>query len=350
MKNGQASAVLGGVFGLESPAESNELVEPPFLGPNVQYFLSARCALAALIAARRPKSAWLPSYLCGAVLTPFVQSGVATHFYDVGNELRASESDWIDAVQPGDLVLVIHYFGFPHSRFPAEQLVNRGALLVEDASQAVFLRQQFPHSACILYSPRKFLGVPDSGVMVSEGETGTESIDLEAPPTAWWKSAVEVSLSRRNFDLTGRSNNWFTKFQYVEAEFPIGLFRASDLSRKLLSAVDWGAMRTRRRANYRKLLELAASYAVLPELTADVVPLGFPVRVDAAMRGAILRRLYAAGIYAPTHWPIADIVPGAFCSAHQLSRSLITLLCDQRATLPDMEWQAREFGAALAGA
>jgi dTDP-4-amino-4,6-dideoxygalactose transaminase len=284
------------------------------------------------------------------MLAPFLQSSAPIRFYPVDGHLQVSETSWIEEIRAGDMVVVIHYFGFPNHSFPAALVKLKGAILVEDASQALFLAQQFRESTCILYSPRKFLGVPDGGIMVSSTETAAESAPLEQPPQAWWTEAVAMSLRRRNFDLTGQPNNWFAGFQRVEAEFPVGLYRASDLSRMLLSAVDYDAIRTRRRANYAQLLDSASGLAVFGELGLDVVPLGFPVRLDAGIRDSVLRRLHAAKIYTPMHWPLEGIVPESFRQSHELALSGLTLLCDQRCTSHDMDRQAREFEASVQAA
>ena len=344
------SGILGGVFALEPMSEATTM---PFGAGNVQYFLSVRCALTAVIEAHKPKTAWLPSYLCGDILTPFLHKKVAIRLYAIDARLRVPNRSWIGEIQPGDVVLAIHYFGFPNRGFPAAAAASQGAIIVEDASQALFLPQQFPESLGILYSPRKFLGVPDSGILVARGETGVESIKLQPPPLNWWREAVEVNVKRREFDLIGQpsgGNNWFAQFQRVESEFPVGLFRASDLSRAILSSVDYDAIRTRRRANYAKLLELAGRQAVFPVLPPEIVPLGFPLRARGGLRDRILRQLHAARIFAPVHWPIQSIVPASFEESHKLSRRLITLVCDQRATVEDMEWQAGEFLASESAA
>jgi hypothetical protein len=82
-------------------------------------------------------------------------------------------------------------------------------------------------------------------------------------------------------------------------------------------------------------------------LPLEVVPSGFPVRVNAAARASVLRHLHAEGIYVPVHWPIAAVVPASFHRSHELALSCMTLLCDQRCTLEDMDRQAGEFKAAL---
>jgi hypothetical protein len=331
--------MLGGVFGLETPGSAKERF---FHGQNVQYFLSVRCALAALIEARKPKSAWLPSYLCPAILTPFLQRGVEIRYYAVDDQFHLPDEDWTQNIQPGDFVLAIHYFGFPLLSFPAAQATAAGAFLIEDASQALFLRQQYETSGCVLYSPRKFLGVPDGGILVARGETGTESLVLEPPPVAWWESVLDMARRRREFDRTGEANGWFERFQRVEQEFPVGLFRASDLTHEILSSFDFAFVRARRRENFAEMLKLVGHYALFQELDDDVVPLGFPVRVETRLREQVLGRLHAARIYAPVHWVMGGTVP-----PDALSLSEITLLCDQRCTLRDMEWQASQFLASV---
>ncbi|MBZ5610774.1 MAG: hypothetical protein LAP38_21125 [Acidobacteriia bacterium] len=342
-----AGRILGGAFGLELPADFGGAAAP-FFGPEAQYFLSARCALLALCAAHRPGTAWLPSYLCGSIREPFVRSRVPIRYYGLDESLRVSGTDWTQEIRAGDLVLVIHYFGFPNATFPFDGVLSRGALLVEDASQALFLPRQFRESVSILYSPRKFLGVPDGGVMLSDGGSRLAPDSLDEPPRSWWRSAVAMALKRREFDLTGRPNDWHKLFQRVEATFPVGPYRASDLSRMLISSADFDEIRKRRRANYARLLELLGQYALFPELAGDVVPLGFPVRVEPGIRNQVLWKLHHRRIYAPLHWPINGVVPESFHPSHGLASSCLTLICDQRCSLDDMDRQAGVFLAAAA--
>jgi dTDP-4-amino-4,6-dideoxygalactose transaminase len=84
----------------------------------------------------------------------------------------------------------------------------------------------------------------------------------------------------------------------------------------------------RRRANFRLLLDYLSPWAMAKQLPPDVVPLGFPIRVPD--RDALLKRLYAAQIYAPVHWPLGDTVPQEHEASWRLSESLLTVPCDQR--------------------
>ncbi len=169
----------------------------------------------------------------------------------------------------------------------------------------------FPRAACILYSPRKFLGVPDSGVLVSDARPEPSAAQLIEPP----RGVVEFArsrcpLRRRSFDLTGQPDNWFDLFQRVESEFPVGPYRASDLSKTLLGrASTTKTIAAQRRANYWKLSNLLGDFALFPELPAGRGSFGLSGARAPDARDRILRRLHAQRIYAPVHWRIDDVVP-----------------------------------------
>jgi len=300
--------------------------------------------LLAVCETANPGAAWLPSYLCGAVLDPFRKLGVPLRYYDPHPASEPVELAWTKDVERGDLVLTIHYFGFPNRTLPVAQLAQQGAIVVEDASQGLFVKQQYPETHCILYSPRKFLGVPDSGVMVSSSNNDIRSELLEPPPGDWWKNALAMVQMRREFDLIGGENLWFPLFLDVEKTFPLGPYRSSDLAKLTLeSGTDYQFIQRTRRENYAVLLERLKQFALFPELGAETVPLGFPVRVNPARRNAILGDLYKQRIYPPVHWHIEGIVPEEHRQSHLLSKSILTLICDQRYSASDMKRQADSF-------
>ena len=340
--------VIGGLFGLENVSLTNGDQPSPFAGSHVSYFLSARCALYAVCQSVKPRLVWLPSFLCGSVLDPFRSLEIPVRYYDAGPNFGFGDDNWIDDVRPGDLVLVIHYFGFANTTFPAEQLKLRGAVIIEDASQGLFIKQLYPESICIVYSPRKFFGVPDGGVLATSRMEAVRRQPLQPPPSEWWKAAFATTQMRREFDLVGGENRWFLSFRHVEETFPVGPYCSSDLARMLIeTGTDYGFMRTARRENYLALAEQLNEYALFPVLGEDTVPLGFPVCVDAAQRDAVLSCLYAEKIYPPVHWRIDGIVPEEHNESHSLSRRILTLICDQRYTVGDMERQAETFLSAI---
>ena len=344
--------VLGGIFGLQSTTAGKigAVRKPPFANSPLTYFLSARCAIYSLCCTLKVQKSWLPSYLCPAVIEPFKKLGVAVRFYDSDPEKDAPDARLAKSVGPSDLVLAIHYFGFANRTFPAKDVANRGAIIVEDASQALFIAQQYPESFCTVYSPRKFLGVPDGGVLAYSPGVPFMSQPLSSPPEDWSSKALAAAEMRRDFDLQlVAENRWFALFREVEESFPVGLYGCSDVTRNLIdTGTDYDHIRCTRRANYRELSTRLEEFALFPWLDDDTVPLGFPVRVRAEVRQTVLESLYAKHIYPAVHWDLHGAVPAVHQSSHLLSKSILTLICDQRYTTYDMARQADAFLSAIA--
>jgi dTDP-4-amino-4,6-dideoxygalactose transaminase len=325
--------LIGGMLGLELGSAGQPA---PFLKGGELLFVNARSALAWLVETLCPSRVWLPSYLCSAVARPLLDHGVATYFFPINDHLEPWPGPWLKQLQPRDLVVAIDYFGFPCPPWFPEQVRQSGAWFVSDASQALLSAGAGQLADFVLFSPRKFVGVPDGGVLRMNTKLSLRKLALDAAPAAWWLSALEAAVVRREFDAHGGPRRWFELFQQTEEAAPVGPYAMSELSRLLLTrAIDYAALARRRQENFRTLLEQfpeLALYRVLPE---EVVPLGFPIRLRD--RDRVRDQLFAADIYPATHWPLDGLVPAQFEASHRLAREILTLPCDQRYDLADMD-------------
>ena len=105
--------------------------------------------------------------------------------------------------------------------------------MLEDACQALLSREIGQLVDCVLHSPRKFIGMPDGGILSFNSRVDSGAL-LWSPQEVWWLKAFSATVIRRGFDLRGRNGHWFEPFQEVEAESPIGSYDMSELSRMLL--------------------------------------------------------------------------------------------------------------------
>jgi hypothetical protein len=202
----------------------------------------------------------------------------------------------------------------------------------------------------LLFSPRKFLGISDGGVLVPRGRAAAilRGIDLGSPDLTWWASSLAALVLRREFDLHGGNRLWFDLFQKTENESPIGPYAMSEYTRIALNkSFDYEEIAGRRIRNYRILLESLESWAIFPKLPPDIVPMGFPIRVKE--RDELRKRLFEKNIYPPVHWPITGLVPGHFRDSHRLSAEILSLPCDQRYGKNDMTRRADLVWKALKG-
>jgi dTDP-4-amino-4,6-dideoxygalactose transaminase len=295
-----------------------------------------------VLRALRPRRLFLPAYLCPVLIDVAHRAGTPVELYPVDLDLRTDPDALADA-GPRDAVLAIHYFGFANPLLAALARRPDPPVLIEDGAQAFLSGHVGRHGAFALYSPRKFLGLPDGGLLWDRDGRIPRDQALEPPPVGWWLGSLRAGLLRRDHDVrggepvgaAGPDREWYRLSKQANDTDPVGAYRMSDLSRAiLLGGTDFRAVAERRRANYARLAAALWDIAIFPELPDDVVPLGFPVRV--LDRDAVRARLYADDVYPAVHWPLTGAVPAGFTDSHALERAIMTIPCDQRYDEADM--------------
>jgi hypothetical protein len=317
--------ISGGMFGLEFSSAS---IAPAFMREPKQLLLTGRCGIKLLVDGLKPAQVWMPSYLCCSMLDPVDPGRSEVKFFEIGYDLQTTSLEWLDQVQPGSLVILIDYFGFPCDKQVAREARARGAYVLDDASQALLSGHVGSQADYVLYSPRKTVGVPDGGILRSLGASSLPAVELMPPPRDLWLQGLKACVGRREFDRFGGDRSWFELFRQVEVGYPVGPYRMSELSEMLLEVgVDYAQVAEVRRANYTYLAESLGDYALFKRLDAHTVPLGFPIRVPN--RDKVRQFLFDHAIYPPIHWEL-DRVPQEFAESHRLSADIMTIPCDQR--------------------
>ena len=331
-------AVVGGCFALGVPLHTP--AAPPFVLPGDTMLVNASSAIFLAVTALAPSTVWIPSFVCESVPDAARAAGTHARFYAVDEGLTPDLGAWIDEVAADDLVVIVDFFGFPGDRELAAAVRARGALVLEDASQSLLSSHSGSLGDLVAYSPRKFVGVPDGGVLSVRADGLRLALPpLEPPPTAWSEVAHAAVRERADFDAHGGQRDWFSHFQKAESEAPVGAVAMSDDSRDLLfTAFDYATIGANRRANFSRLLRRLGDIALFKTLDDATVPLGFPICVDD--RESVIGRLRAHDIYPPVHWPLDGVVPDSFTRSHHLSSRILTLPCDQRYGLATMDHMA----------
>ena len=329
------SRIMGGMFGFPETVDAEGHQPLPFPMDNAASLANGRCALLVLIGILKPRRVWLPAYLCPSIIAAVTKSGVPISYFATDYNLQVVPGALADA-GPGDLVDIIDYFGFPADRALMKQVRDSGAWLLEDACQGMLTRGVGSTADFMLFTPRKFVGIPDAGILISNrDDVDLRSVRLEPPPQHWWLLTFSAAILRRDFDLHGGERLWFQQYQALEEDMPLGPYAMSDMSRMLLtSAFDYADISRKRIENYALLAEALPDLALYPKRPDEVVPLGFPVRL--ANRDAVRSVLYAHDIYPPVHWPFPGILPAQFTESYRLQGNIMMLPCDQRCGPADM--------------
>jgi hypothetical protein len=97
-------------------------------------------------------------------------------------------------------VIFIDFFGFPHDRQLAAYVKEKDAWVLKDACQALLSSHAGESSDFVLFSLRKWIGVPDGGILRVPESFPFIDISLEPPPATWWLKALQAAILRREFD------------------------------------------------------------------------------------------------------------------------------------------------------
>lgn len=306
---------------------------------------SGRAAISAalraiLTVAPRPWRFLLPSYLCPAVLQPLQNLGVAYDFYPVTDRLS---TDWDDVrrsthSQHYTGLLFIPYFGATGYGAPLDDLFpdRENSFVIEDLAQAMLSPRAGHRGDYVIYSPRKFFGLPDGGALIAKNNAPAPS-----PPTpgdGFFGLRLLAFRLRELFrceNLRDRKTHlsaFKAANQYLDACTTAPAM--SDCSVQLLERDDLQAARRRRCENFAFLREHWPRHKrviplELPWHPSDV-PLGFPVW--AAKRDAFKSALIQRGIFPPVHWNLPEAVrtDTRFRASRELSEHILTIPCDQR--------------------
>jgi hypothetical protein len=330
--------IIGGKFGLPVELGCQE-TNPIFLQGEPILLFNARSGIRVVVDFLRPKNVWLPSFLCKTIVSAAKNGKTNLKFYPINLDLKVSSTEFLEQVQPGDLFLFIDYFGFPFDELPILELKNLGAIIFRDCCQALFFDWIRGKSDFYLYSPRKFLGVPDGGLLQLNPNMNFKIPDLLRPPQEYLYQLFCAIVLRREFDVFGGERKWNELFHRGEEGFKTGNFLMSELSHILLKfAFDYEKIALRRIENYNILRSKLKALAIYPEIPQNVVPLGFPVKLDD--RDTVQEYLFKKNIFPPIHWQINGVVPEEFSESHQLASHIMTLPCDHRYDIDDMEYLA----------
>lgn len=320
--DGEPLPPIGGYFELELPRFDFPQADGLLLS-------SGRACLDVVLRHRQPKLVHVPRYTCDVVIEPMGRLGIEVALYPISADLQPES---LPAVGADEMLIVNNYFGLQDGQCAA--LAERfGDRLIVDCSQA-FHTPPVGHGACAFYTPRKFCGVADGGILFGHG--------LVCPDLPRDRSWERSSHLLRRID-EGASAGYAT-FKRNDADLTgLPAMRMSHLTHRLLQGYDHDQARLRRRANFAFLHEaLANCNAFSPPPLDDVAcPMVYPFR-SAIPR--LRERLIDRSIFVATYWPNVREWCTPDSEEFRLMTQLLPLPIDQRYNLDDM----RRIVAALA--
>lgn len=283
---------------------------------------SARSCLAYLIELRGINRIALPDLMCEAVRAVCRKAGIGVRTYGIGEDFLPV-GDFVPS--PGEWLYLADFYGHLQSADVERAIDWFDGRVVVDEVQG-FFRDPWAGTDTF-YTCRKFFGVPDGAYLVTR-----DGVRLERKLLACRSTGRMVHVLGRCED--GASPH-YGEFSRAEEGVGAGGPRTmSEVTRRLLSAVDYSAVRSRRESNYAYLKGLLDGGNLLDSGNPEG-PYMYPYLVEDArgIRGKLAER----GIYVPTLWPnvLRDCARDSV--AYRYAKNILPLPVDQRYGAEEME-------------
>ena len=274
--------------------------------------------------------AWLPAYACPSLPLAFRKAGIRIRRYGTASSFRPVFPS--AGPERGDVVLLIHYFGFP----------NRGALgwirsrspenrpfVIEDCAGSSLSGNIGITGDFALFSFRKFFEIPDGGAMIS-------------------RFSVDSSLNPADPILAIKRNEAFNSFRKGNPGIGLRLLERAEAhldgafsllprapareSWETLKRIPFREEACRRRAFAKQLTKqicddpgLSTMLSPLfPSVCDEAAPLFLPVEVRGD-REKLSRLLNRAGFDCPSLWDLNPALRYSFPAEFRLGKRTVGL-------------------------
>lgn len=298
---------IGGYFGLECG-------NIPLYHDDGIYLNNCRNAIRYLIRALGIRRIRLPYYTCHVVTEAIAQERCEILRYRLGRDMMPAIEFPKD-----DFIIYNNYFGVLGENVKTLSKIYPN--LIVDNAQAFYSR---PVCRAAVYSPRKFFGLPDGGILTGKD---IPKLELEKGTSI---SQTSHLLKRLEFGAQSGYQDFLTNDASLD-EYP--LQSMSNLTMALMGNTDYESTRHRRLDNFRYLSEhLKSDFPI--SMSSDDVPLVYPLFIED---GSNIRDfLIDHNIFCARYWPNVIEETTSNSLEFKLAVNIISLPIDQRYDINDM--------------
>ena len=302
---------IGGYFSLELNRQECEFPHSAGVCVNsgrnaLEYILSSIPKIAKL---------YIPDLTCDSILEPILKLNIPYVFYSVNNRLEISDRI---ILEDDDYLVVTNYFGIKdrYIQTLASQYVNK---LIVDNAQAYFC-PEFTGIKTI-YSPRKFVGVPDGGIAVMNNGMDIQKYDMDC-------SYDRCSHLLKRYDLGAEAG--YSDFKDNSRKLSNQPIRQmSHLTRSLLSSINFETVKKMRIHNFRLLHQTLGqqNHLFIPTMDDFACPMIYPFYTHDSI---LKKHLINHRIFVATYWPNVLEWSDEDSTSYQLADRIIAIPVDQR--------------------
>ncbi|GHV20470.1 hypothetical protein FACS189494_04280 [Spirochaetia bacterium] len=281
---------------------------------NAAYLNSGRNALRYIIRANKVTELFVPYYTCPVVLDAIKAENCNIQCYDINRDFTPIEEFPKDA-----FILCNNYFGVCEKNIAKLSAVYPH--LIIDNAQSFYSPLK---GIASFYSPRKFFGLPDGGIVVTAKKLEQQQFEKDV-------SFTRMSHLLKRQDLGASAA--YADFKHNDTALdnqPIK--EMSELTTLLMGNINYNVVKTKRLENFYYLHNILLAINELHiSLSKDDVPMVYPLLTK---NNRLRELLIENKIYAAKYWD--GIISGLHSNTDYFVENLIPLPIDQRYNLHDM--------------
>lgn len=308
---------IGGYFSLELP-----IINESYIHDKGIHLNSGRNALEYILKSiTEIKCLWIPYYTCDVVLEPLKKLDIPYCFYSVNESLELASTL---ELKDGEYLLVTNYFGIKDG-YIRQLSLQYGERLIVDNAQSFFAAPEVDIKT--IYSPRKFVGIPDGGIAYMNSGIAISGFEHDI-------SYNRCSHLLKRLDLGAEAGyNDFRENSHHLVNQPIK--RMSNLTWNLLQCIDFNSVKEHRIRNFNQLHESlrCVNRLAIPDMDTFACPMVYPFMTD---NDSLRERLIKCKVFVARYWPnVLDWCDeGEF--EYELCKNIIPIPIDQRYGEEDM--------------
>lgn len=310
---------IGGYFSFELPVVKRDYIHKDGIHLN-----SGRNALEYILRSISDiKFLWIPYYTCDVILEPLRKLNISYSFYSINDFLELADDIKLGA---NEYILVTNYFGIKDS-YIRNLSTRYGNRLIIDNAQAFYATPL--DGVKTIYSPRKFVGIPDGGIAYMDNGLDINDFEQDISYNRCSHMLKRMDLGAEAGYTEFRENSHLMKNQPVK--------RISNFTLIMLGSIDFKSIQGQRKENFKRLHEKLSDINQLhiPDMDTFACPMVYPFySSDSTLK----KRLIENKIFVATYWPnVMDWCKPADIE-YQLANQIIALPIDQRYGTEEMNY------------
>lgn len=288
-----------------------------YSGDDVAMLNSARAGIWHACRVYGVKKIHIPYYECYTVADFLLSKGIEISYYHIDNHFNPQTF----AQEPDSAVVLVNYFGLRSDSEMAQSASAYSNVIIDNA-QAFFAKPL--DCALNIYSPRKFVGVPDGCYVV--GYNARKYIEEYAED----HSSDTASFLFKRIEY-GCENSYKDRMENEQRIDGSDICRMSALSKGILGNAPYAYIASRRKENFQYAKEKFRSINVISDFLdssdTENVPFVYPLVVNDS---ALVEKLAEKKIFTGRWWKyLLDIVPESSFE-YLLSSYMVPIPIDQR--------------------